>query len=216
MADMIREVVPALAESIETRRKQLGLAPGDLINATGVTGPGLAPLRRGERRAYQERLTMAVCRALRWTPDSIDLLLAGEEPVTWEDELRELEHRLAESAFEVEQSGGSEEVREYVWNKERVNEARARLGMEAHLGFVGAEPHVRVRELIREATLSAAVPSPTIDQPINSPITRPDELAELRYRVAELEHQVGRLLRDAVKDAETAPSAQRQATGDAP
>lgn len=76
-----REVVPALAEAIERRRKQLGLSPTAFAKAAGVSLPGLAPLRRGERRNYQERLTAPVTAALRWTPDSIERILAGLPPV---------------------------------------------------------------------------------------------------------------------------------------
>lgn len=67
-----------VADAIAERRQELGMNVEALVEATGVTRQGLAPLLRGERRAYQERLTMPVCRALRWTPDSIARLLDGE------------------------------------------------------------------------------------------------------------------------------------------
>lgn len=73
--------VDGMAELIEARRRALGLTVQDLIEQTGLTRPGLAPLLRGERRRYQERLTLPVCRVLKWTPDSIDRLLAGGPPV---------------------------------------------------------------------------------------------------------------------------------------
>lgn len=60
-----REIVPGLAEAISRRRRQLGMDVADLVQETGLTRPGLAPLLRGERRNYQDRLTLAVCRALR-------------------------------------------------------------------------------------------------------------------------------------------------------
>lgn len=73
--------VEAMAQTIEARRHALGLTVQDLVEQTGLTRPGLAPLLRGERRRYQERLTLPVCRVLRWTPDSIERLLAGGTPV---------------------------------------------------------------------------------------------------------------------------------------
>lgn len=74
------EVVPALRDAVEKRRKELGLGPGALAEAAGVTNEGLMPLRRGYRKQYQERLTAGVCRALGWTTDSIDRILAGGQP----------------------------------------------------------------------------------------------------------------------------------------
>ena len=76
--------VERMANTIEARRLALGLTVQDLIELTGLTRPGLAPLLRGERRKYQERLTLPVCRALKWTPDSIERLLSGEDPIELE------------------------------------------------------------------------------------------------------------------------------------
>ena len=71
----------ALAEAIEKRRRALGLTVTGLVTKAGVTAEGLRPLRRGDVRSYQERLTVPVCRALEWSPDSIDRILAGLEPI---------------------------------------------------------------------------------------------------------------------------------------
>jgi hypothetical protein len=73
--------VEGMAVTIEARRLALGLTVQDLIEQTGLTRPGLTPLLRGERRKYQERLTLPICRVLKWTPDSIERLLAGDEPI---------------------------------------------------------------------------------------------------------------------------------------
>lgn len=69
-----------LRDSVEARRKELGLSPTKLAEAAGVTLQGLAPIRRGEVRRYQERLTGPLCAALGWTPDLIERILAGDEP----------------------------------------------------------------------------------------------------------------------------------------
>lgn len=73
--------VPGLADAIERRRRDLGLTVGDLARVTGITRQGLAPLREGKRKAYQERLTMPVCRALGWRSDAIERLMQGLAPV---------------------------------------------------------------------------------------------------------------------------------------
>lgn len=97
------EVVPGMAEAVEARRKELGLSPVELARQAGVSMAGLGPIRKGYRRAYQERLTRPVCRALRWTDDSIDRLLRGEpaEAVASEPEVDDLS-RLRD---EVERQG---------------------------------------------------------------------------------------------------------------
>lgn len=71
-----------LAKAVEDRRKELGYDPSGFAKATGLTTQALGRLRRGEVRNYQERLTREVCRVLRWTPDSIDRLLADQDPIT--------------------------------------------------------------------------------------------------------------------------------------
>lgn len=82
MPKMEREIVPGMAEAIERRMVELGIeGPSDLVNRTGLTYQGLLDLRRGRRKRYQARLTVPVTRVLGWSPDSIDRLLRGEEPV---------------------------------------------------------------------------------------------------------------------------------------
>lgn len=74
-----REIIDGMAEALEARRIALNMNVEALCDASGVTRQGLRPLLAGERRAYQERLTMPVCRALQWTPDSIARLMRGEQ-----------------------------------------------------------------------------------------------------------------------------------------
>lgn len=73
--------VPALKAAVEKRMIELGLSPTDLRDATGVTYQGLLHLRQGRRKSYQQRLTGPVCRVFGWTPDSIERILAGGEPM---------------------------------------------------------------------------------------------------------------------------------------
>jgi transcriptional regulator with XRE-family HTH domain len=105
--------VESMASTIEARRLALGLTIQDLVDQTGLTRPGLAPLLRGDRRNYQERLTLPICRVLRWTPDSIDRLLAGQEPIETspitrpDDELVELRAQVADLTRTVRELGAS-------------------------------------------------------------------------------------------------------------
>lgn len=75
------EVVVALADHIETRRRQLYRNIKEFVAATGLTSQGLVPIRAGERRNYSEATIRGVTAALRWTPDSVDRILRGGEPV---------------------------------------------------------------------------------------------------------------------------------------
>lgn len=81
-----RERVPSVARAIAKRRQDLDLSLEQFVEQTGLSRPGLAPLLAGIRKGYQERLTMPVCRVLKWTPDSIDRLFRGESPIERDDE----------------------------------------------------------------------------------------------------------------------------------
>lgn len=70
-----------LADRVEARRVELGYTISALAEATGLTQQALKNVRNGERRRYQDRLTLPLTAALRWSSDSIDRLLAGEEPI---------------------------------------------------------------------------------------------------------------------------------------
>ena len=81
MADEDEEVVPGLAEAIEARRIERRLTPGAFAKEAGLSAPGLAPLRKGYRRNYSDKVKLGVCHALAWSSDSIDRLMRGEPPV---------------------------------------------------------------------------------------------------------------------------------------
>jgi transcriptional regulator with XRE-family HTH domain len=69
-----------LADAIKARRLEKGWDIQRFVDETGITRQGLQPLLRGEVRNYQDRLTLAVTKALDWTPDSIERLMRGEPP----------------------------------------------------------------------------------------------------------------------------------------
>lgn len=108
MSDVTRDTVPGMAEAIAKRMRQRKLTPSSLAERTGLTQQGLAPLRRGERRNYQDRLKLPVADALGWTPDSIDRLLRGEPAIeltpgagAGEDDLRAAVARLIEGVADL-------------------------------------------------------------------------------------------------------------------
>lgn len=72
--------IDGLAEAVEARRKELGLTPGQFVEESGLTQPGLATVRNGEDRAYQEKTILGVAKALRWEIDWLDRLRAGTQP----------------------------------------------------------------------------------------------------------------------------------------
>jgi hypothetical protein len=79
------DVVPGMAEAIEQRRIEVGLDKvGDFARAVGVTPEGLRPVRQGVRKHYHDKVKFGIARALRWPPDALDRLLAGEDPAGFE------------------------------------------------------------------------------------------------------------------------------------
>lgn len=77
---MTTDLVPGMAEAIEERRRSLGMTIGDFAAEAGLTRQGLDPVRRGERRQYNDRTILGVARALRWDHDWYDRILAGQRP----------------------------------------------------------------------------------------------------------------------------------------
>lgn len=74
------ERCPAVADAIRQRMRELGINQAELIRRSGVSDTTLRKALKGEPvKAVQKRYDLA--RALGWTPDSIDRLTAGEEPV---------------------------------------------------------------------------------------------------------------------------------------
>lgn len=76
---MADDEVEGMAEAVEARRKERGLSPSDLATVAGLTIQGLAPVRNGKRRQYQDRVRNGVARALAWPTDWYERLEAGED-----------------------------------------------------------------------------------------------------------------------------------------
>lgn len=82
---MAEETVPGMKEAIDARRAQRHLSPGEFAAAAGLTEQGLAPVRRGARRAYQDKVRRGVAVALAWPLDWYDRILAGQNPAKFPD-----------------------------------------------------------------------------------------------------------------------------------
>lgn len=72
-----------MAEAIEARRRERQLSPGDFARRAGLTVQGLAPVRNGVRKGYQDKVRAGVARALAWPVDWYDRLLAGEDSTSF-------------------------------------------------------------------------------------------------------------------------------------
>lgn len=91
------ETVDGMAEAVESRRNALGLSPGDLAAAAGLTREGMRLVRAGHRRAYNDKTIFGVAAALRWRSDWYDRLrqgLAPEEAAIMDPEVNERFSRI--------------------------------------------------------------------------------------------------------------------------
>ena len=123
-----RSTVPGMAEAVEDRRRELGLTIGKLAEAAGLTRPGLDPVRRGDRKAYEDRTVFGIARALRWRSDWYAWLVDGGDPaelpvepeqvtqtdvpVPSDDELVATLRRLTEAVDRLERRMAEEDRRE--------------------------------------------------------------------------------------------------------
>ena len=134
-----------LARAIEARRRDLDMTVGDLAEKTGLSRQALLNVRRGDVREYQERLTIPLTRALGWTPDSIDRLLAGDQPLERHnpadqpDELSQLRADVAELQATVRELAAlvRERLRAAADDERSTPDADGSTGLEPPAGEAG-------------------------------------------------------------------------------
>lgn len=88
-----------LGEAIRDRRRALGMSQLELAQAAGISEAMLRVIERARRTNVRPVTLGAVARALGWTRDSVDRVLAGGDPVLDEDRDRsvaELKRQVAE------------------------------------------------------------------------------------------------------------------------
>jgi transcriptional regulator with XRE-family HTH domain len=70
-----------LAELVRLRREERHLSQRQLGADAGTTDRLISDIERAVRENYEPATLRAVARALGWTPDSIDLIKTGGDPV---------------------------------------------------------------------------------------------------------------------------------------
>lgn len=88
------------------RREQMRLSQADLERASGLSDLTIRRIETGQPIEFRNQTWNKLCDALRWTPESIDLIVDGQEPVVLEpslpaDPLRDLRRRLEELEADV-------------------------------------------------------------------------------------------------------------------
>lgn len=68
-------------DQVRARRVELGLTQQEAAARADVGSSTWLLLERGRQQSFRSLTLAAVARALRWTPDSIDRILRGEDPV---------------------------------------------------------------------------------------------------------------------------------------
>ena len=102
------DIVPGMADAIRRRAEQRGLTPGLFVELSGLTEPGLRPVREGVRKQYAAKTRRGVAVALAWPLDWYDRLLAGEDP----DDFPTSDHSPAPMSIEQRISWLEDQVRQ--------------------------------------------------------------------------------------------------------
>lgn len=71
---------PAVGRAIAERIKELGVTKAEVIRRSGVSDTSLDAYIGGQPIKRPDKLH-GLCEALRWTPDSIELIRAGKKPI---------------------------------------------------------------------------------------------------------------------------------------
>jgi len=102
-----QEAWEQVARQIYQRRLELGLTAHQAVERAG---PGLSVtvlslLENARQTSYSVRTIAALCRALDWTPDSIERIIDGRPPITADDTSPDeptIEDRIAAIEAELE------------------------------------------------------------------------------------------------------------------
>jgi len=127
-----------LAQLVVARRQELGMTAAQVVDAAGGT-PSLAVLSQIEnarRDRYATRTLVSLAKALGWEPESIDVILAGGDPIPAQhqpaqrsvaDQLAELRARLdrLEEMFGIRRMLADAELEEVA---DRLHEEKRRAG----------------------------------------------------------------------------------------
>ena len=73
-----------VGRALERRIRELGMTKAEVIRVSGVSFKSLAAYLEGAPIVRPDK-ARGLARALRWPPDAIDRLLAGEDPATFDE-----------------------------------------------------------------------------------------------------------------------------------
>jgi transcriptional regulator with XRE-family HTH domain len=162
---------------IQQRMEELRLSPAQLARASGLSDKHVRRLLNGDDMTVPRDQTLwALCDALRWTPDSIDRILNGDEPIEAEDETGEFSQTelYARRLSQMEERGDENRSAIAAVSDEQLKLYRQQ---RRHEGEV-ADALADLREHLAEVETGAALVA-----------------AELRERLAQLETVVRDLRR---------------------
>lgn len=92
-----------LATKVRNRRNELGWSQDEAVAAAGggISKPVWSIIENARQDSYKERTLAALCRALRWRFESVDLILAGGEPVEFSDDHLDRQVKMLEDLRDV-------------------------------------------------------------------------------------------------------------------
>lgn len=100
-----------VAEHVRRRRiQELGLSADQVVERSGkqISVTVLSIIENARQEAYSVRVLAGLCRALEWTPESIELILDGGQPSPIESKPRpsqdDVEARLADITRRLEEA----------------------------------------------------------------------------------------------------------------
>lgn len=70
-----------IGAEVRSRRLALRLTQKEAAQRAGISEPTWGLLEGGHQSGYKPLTVVGVCRALQWSPDSIERMLSGAEPV---------------------------------------------------------------------------------------------------------------------------------------
>jgi transcriptional regulator with XRE-family HTH domain len=108
-----------LAEAIKDRRDEIGITQAEgVMRAGGSVGSSTwSLLERGQKSGYERSKLRAVSRALGWSADSLERIIAGQEPMALTDAAQEQE--LLTRLWQIEET-----VRDLLVRFQRLEELR--------------------------------------------------------------------------------------------
>lgn len=78
---LLVELSMAAKAAIRRRRESRGMSQQDAATASSISLSSWGQVESGDKTALRTKTAQAMSRALGWTPDSIERLARGEEPV---------------------------------------------------------------------------------------------------------------------------------------